>query len=193
VLDERDPYKIISLFADDKGVNEPAEKMSIDEASAEDQRRSETLHRTRAYFEGKEAIYIEKGALRVRISNIRYSDTKSERDLIEAEIEEIPTPGLPVSLPGYDRRDRPRPLRWKIGKNIKHSPHFAPQYWAGGPYAGWSMYFSPKLIQGVIELASEFPQDQSGIHSYRLIHKCIRHFIRIRNAPVQILTSWKTK
>jgi hypothetical protein len=137
----------------------------------------ETLDKIRACFEGKEAIYIEKGALRVRVSNIRYDDLKGEAEYIEAEIEEILTPGLPVSLPGYDRRDRPHPLRWKIGTNIKVQPHFSPYYWSSPPYVGWSMHFSPKLIEGVVELASGFPQDQPPYNGYRQIQSYISHQI----------------
>ena len=139
---------------------------------AEDQGRSETLDRIRTYFEGKEAIYVEKGALRVRVSNIRFRDGGSEYsagDYIEADIEEIPTPGLPVSLPGFDRRDGPRPLRWKIGTNIRVHPGFTPSYWSGPAYTGWSMRFSPKLIEGVVGLTSGFPQDQTPYLGYRQV------------------------
>jgi hypothetical protein len=139
---------------------------------AEDQGRSETLNRIRTYFEGKEAIYIEKGALRVRVSNIRFRDggpAYRAGDYIEAHIEEIPTPGLPVNLPGFDRRAGPRPLRWKIGTNIRVHPGFSPSYWSGPAYTGWSMHFWPKLIEGVVGLASGFPQDQTPYRGYRQV------------------------
>jgi hypothetical protein len=136
------------------------EEIVLAKAGAEARDPLETLDKLREYFEGKEAIYIEKGAVRVRVSNIRYDHLRGESEVIEADIEEIPTPGLPVSLPGYDRRDRPRPLRWKIGTNIKVQPYFFPNYWDSPPYVGWSMYFSPEIIEGAVNLASEFPQDQ---------------------------------
>jgi hypothetical protein len=132
----------------------------------------ETLDKIRACFEGKEAIYIEKGALRVRVSNIRYDDLKGEA-VIEAEIEEILTPGLPVSLPGYDRRDRPRPFRWKIGTNVKVHPYYSRDFWSSPPYVGWSMHFSPEIIEGVVNLALGFPQDQSPDIGYRRIQSFI--------------------
>jgi hypothetical protein len=134
----------------------------------------ETLDKIRTCFEGKEAIYIEKGALRVRVSNIGCADLNGEAEFIEAEIEEIPTPGLPVSLPGYDRREQPRPLRWRIGTNIKVQP-VGRYYWSSPPYVGWSMNFCPKLIEGVVELASGFPQDQPPGLGYHQIHSYIRH------------------
>jgi hypothetical protein len=147
--------------------------MSAGTTSAGDQGRLATLDKIRTYFEGKEAIYIEKGALRVRVSNIGYADFAGEVEYVEAELEEIPTPGLPVHVSGYDRRGRPRPLRWKIGTNLKFNPHFSRLFWSSGPYGGWSMHFYPKLIEGVVELASEFPRDQEPFHGYRLILKYI--------------------
>jgi hypothetical protein len=144
-------------------------------APAEDQTRSEILDKIRKYFEGKEAIYIEKGALRVRVSNIRQTNFD---DYIEADIEEIPTSGLPVSLPGYDRRNQPRPLRWKIGTNIKVHPHFFPHYWTSAPYVGWSMRFSPKLIEGIVELASGFPPEQLSYYGYHQVQSYIDDQLR---------------
>jgi hypothetical protein len=129
----------------------------------------ETLDKIRACYEGKEAIYIEKGALRVRVGNIRFDNLKGESEYVEAEIEEIPTPGLPVSLRKYDRGAEPRPLRWRIGTNIKVHPYYSPDYWSSPPYVGWSMYFSPELIKGVVDLASGFPQDQPLDVGYRRI------------------------
>ena len=46
----------------------------------------------RARFEGREAIYVEKGALRVRISNIGWDGAKL---CITARVEEIATAGFP--------------------------------------------------------------------------------------------------
>jgi hypothetical protein len=109
-----DCYRIVWTF--DLRYYKQTEHTALGRASAEHWGRLETLDEIRTYFEGKEAIYIEKGALRVRVSNIRYADLEGEAEFIEAEIEEIPTPGLPVSLPGYDRREQPRPLRWRIGR-----------------------------------------------------------------------------
>jgi hypothetical protein len=60
-------------------------------------------------FEGKEAIYIEKGALRVRVSDIRESGPAS----ISANVEEIPTPGLGVGA--LNNSQRSRSIRWEIG------------------------------------------------------------------------------
>ena len=138
-------------------------------APAEDRDPLEALDKIREFFEGKEAIYIEKGALRVRVSNIHYDNLKGESEYVEVDIEEIPTEGLPVSLPKYDRREEPRPLRWKIGTNIRVHPWYFADYWDSPSYVGWSMYFSPELIEGVVALASSFPQDQPSEIGYRRI------------------------
>ena len=50
-----------------------------------------SILRLRTIFENRDAIYIEKGALKVRVSNIRASKL---RRILWAEIEEVPTPGL---------------------------------------------------------------------------------------------------
>ena len=74
----------------------------------------ERIAQVRSWFEGRQALYLEKDILLVRVSNIRGGD------YIEADIEEIPTVGLPVFvLPVYDRSGQPRPLRWEIGTNFE--------------------------------------------------------------------------
>ena len=96
---------------------------------------SPLIQEVRAMFEGREAIYIEQGAVRVRISNIRGSASQA---IISAEVEEIPTPGLGVGrfrhLPGN------KPLRWTI--NAGYLTVFSDQLWTMG-YGGWSLYFHP--------------------------------------------------
>ncbi len=44
-------------------------------------------------FEGREAIYVEKGALRVHVTNIRVDGLS-----VGADVEEIITPGLGVGM-----------------------------------------------------------------------------------------------
>jgi hypothetical protein len=141
-------------------INKLMEETVLAKASVEARDPLETLANIRGCFEGKEAIYVEKGALRVRVGNIRHDHLRGESEVIEADIEEIPTSGLPVSLPGYDRRDQSRPLRWRIGTNIILCPHYSRHHWSSPTYVGWSMYFSPEIIRGVVNLASKFPHDQ---------------------------------
>src|ERR1035438_6113927 len=63
---------------------------------------SPEVQRVQASFEGREAIYIEKGVVRVRVSNIRATMPQ----VIEADVEEIPTPGLGVGR--FDKSNRER-------------------------------------------------------------------------------------
>ncbi len=118
-------------------------------------------------FEGKEAIYVEKGASRVRINKIRM-------DLIwggfSAEVEEIPTSGFPglgyhpatLDLVQLGRRN---PYRWRIGGNWAE---FSEHCWYMG-YGGWSLFFDPRIVKGVVDLASRFSDNTPLIERYKQI------------------------
>jgi hypothetical protein len=112
-----------------------------------------TVEKVRASFEGREAIYIEKGAIRVRASNIRSADLGT----ILADIEEIPTAGFPIWIRGGGPRTRSHPLRWTIETSLIR--HFSADSWSSPPYVGWTLYFSPKLIQEIVALVSRFPEN----------------------------------
>jgi hypothetical protein len=122
----------------------------------------------RKNFEGRDAIYLEKGVLRVRVQNIFFDlDATS----IHAVIEEIPTPGLhpslfygkarPWSEPGHPPGRYPgQPLRWNIGAGDWTT--FSASSWTMG-YGGWSLFFEPGTIDGLIALAREWP-DELGVN-----------------------------
>jgi hypothetical protein len=112
-----------------------------------------TVEKVRASFEGREAIYLEKGAIRVRVSNIRSADLGT----ILADIEEIPTAGFPIWIRGGGPRPRSHPLRWTIGTSLIR--HFSADSWSSPPYVGWTLYFSPKLIEEILALVSRFPEN----------------------------------
>ena len=112
-----------------------------------------TVEKLRASFEGREAIYLEKGAIRVRVSNIRSADLGT----ILADIEEIPTAGFPIWIRGGGPRPRSHPLRWTIGTSL--IKHFSADSWSSPPYVGWTLYFSPKLIEEILALVSRFPEN----------------------------------
>lgn len=115
----------------------------------EDAARCEQL---RASFEGRQAIYLEKGALRVQVSKIV---PRPELRRISAEVAEVPTLGLGVGLfPDWQRRTR-EPLRWNIGAGFLTA--FSHEYWEAG-YGLWTLFFAPAFIQAVIDLASRFPE-----------------------------------
>ena len=65
----------------------------------------------RERFESREAIYVEKGAVHVRISDIRWDTAKL---CIAARVKEIPTAGFPAGVFYEVRMHEPRPLCWSI-------------------------------------------------------------------------------
>ena len=120
--------------------------------------------KVRALYEGREAIYIEKGAIRVRVSNISGAE---DVGLIRADMEEIPTAGLPVWIRAGGVFSRPSPLRWTIGTSS--TKNFSPNLWSSPPYVGWTLYFSPILIEEVVELVSQFPENYYPQLAYRRV------------------------
>ncbi len=107
-------------------------------------------------FEGREAIYIEKGALRVRIFNIRLDLSHKE---VTADVEELPTPGLGFVM-GHTREfDERSPRRWQIGTTESAGSTFTSRHWSGGAYVVWSLFFDPEIVSGVMKLAGSFPPD----------------------------------
>jgi hypothetical protein len=45
---------------------------------------------------------------------------------------------------------------------------FSDNYWGTG-YGGWSLYFDPKVVQGVLDVASRFPIDMDIFERYNRI------------------------
>ena len=111
-------------------------------------------------FEGREAIYIEKGVLRVRVGSIR-CDARARR--IGAEVEEIPTPGLENSLFHGRRRNERSPLRWNISAG--YLTNFSNTTWHMG-YGGWSLFFAPEVVSGLISIASAWPRELDAVDRY---------------------------
>ena len=94
----------------------------------------------RRNFENQEAIYIEGGALRVRVMNIQASVK-----YLTAQVEEIPTPGLV-----YISHE------WEIGAGSLTT--FSDHTWAMG-YGMWTLFFATRVVQGVVDLASRWPEN----------------------------------
>lgn len=114
----------------------------------------------RARFEGREAIYVEKGALRVRVTNIR-----SQGLSVLADVEEIITPGLGV---GFLAREHPPvsgPRRWDIGGD---PTSYSNDSWSMG-YGGWNLYFDPEFIQTVIDFAVRRPNNADPWEGYAAV------------------------
>jgi hypothetical protein len=114
-------------------------------------------------FGNREGIYIEKGALRVRISNVR---ADPDRRWIEAEVEEVPTPGFENSMIHIHLPDQSSPLRWSIGAGFYTT--FSENYWNQG-HTGWSLFFAPKIVQGIVDLASRWPEDLDAYDRYQQV------------------------
>ena len=124
-------------------------------------------------FNGREAIYIEKGVLRVHVTNINCYAHQ-----VYASIEEVPTRGLERSI--FHRHLRQMneptaPLRWKISGGFLTT--FSDHSWKAG-YGGWSLFFSPDVVSGVVSIASDWPADLDEVERY---HQALR-FILNRNA-----------
>jgi hypothetical protein len=130
----------------------------------------ERVEELRKRFEGKEAIYVEKGALRVRVSDMRWDIAQL---YISAEVEEIPTAGFPTGMFYETRRYEPSPLRWSIGGG--YLTNFSHHTWYAG-YGGWSLFFAPGIIDGVVGLALQFPEELDPFQRYsEVLHYLMDH------------------
>jgi hypothetical protein len=116
----------------------------------------------RRRFEGREAIYVEHGALRVRVSNIRPKGGFH----IGAEAEELVTPGLGVGMFHRVRPRRPGPLRWRFGGGYLTT--FSTQSWRAG-YGGWALYFAPEIIRDVVRFAPGLPTAADPNRAYQQV------------------------
>lgn len=116
----------------------------------------------RARFEGREAIYVEKGALRVRVTNIQVRGLS-----VCANVEEVITPGLGV---GFFVRTHPPvtgPRRWDIGGD---PTSYSDDSWSMG-YGGWTLFFNPEFIQAVIDFAARRPNNADPYEGYVAVCK----------------------
>ena len=137
--------------------------------------------RLRQALDNHDAIYVERGALRVRVRNIR---ANVEVQGISADLEEIPTTGFPefVDLDRYGLTDK-EPHRWTISAGNLTS--CSVQTWSLGN-GGLSLFFGAELVQEVIHLASQFP---SGLSRYERYHRILGwlHCHKTRQEPQNAL------
>jgi hypothetical protein len=107
--------------------------------------------RLRKCFEGREAIYIENGALRVRVTGIH---ANVPAQTITAELDEIPTPGLPrfIGLNSVGLTDSRR-LQWTISAG--HLTAISDHAWSLGD-GGWSLFFDADLIREVMKFTETY-------------------------------------
>jgi hypothetical protein len=118
------------------------------------------VEEVRRLFEGREAIYVEKGALHVKVSDIRGD---AARLTLSAQVEEILTPGFPVGFFHAIRRLQPSPLRWSIAGGFLTT--FSEHTWDMG-YGGWSLFFAPGIVEGILSLALQFPEALNPFQRY---------------------------
>ena len=121
----------------------------------------------RSRFEGREAICVEKGALRVRVSNIR----PRAGFHIRADVEEIETPGLGLGLFHRPRRPGAGPMRRRLGAGYLTT--FSAQSWKAG-YGGWSLYFAPEILHAVVGFAARLPGNSDPDEGYRELCRLMR-------------------
>jgi hypothetical protein len=114
-------------------------------------------------FCAREAIYVEKGALRVRVDGIRRD---VEKLVISAELSEIPTPGFPAGVFCAVLEHEPSPLRLTIGAGFMSD--FSDSTWYMG-YGGWSLFFAPRIVDRVVALAGQFPEDLHPMERYKAV------------------------
>jgi hypothetical protein len=115
----------------------------------------------RETFEGREAIYVEKGVLRVRVVGIRW-DADARR--IDAQVEEVSAPGMERSAFHARQGSEAGPVRWDISAGCLTT--FSEDSWHMG-YGGWSLFFGPRVIEGVMRLASARTREMDAFDLYR--------------------------
>src|SRR5260370_1710023 len=119
------------------------------------------VKQVRGLFEGRESICVEKGALRVKVSDVR-GDVA--RLFISAEVEEIPTAGFPAGAFYEIQRLEPSPMRWSIEGGYLTT--FSDHTWHMG-YGGWSLFFAPRIVDGILSLALRFPDNLYPLQPYQ--------------------------
>ena len=122
--------------------------------SSEEEANCEQLRRN---FENREAIFVEKGAVRVRVENIQ---ANVRERWVRAQIETIPTPGL---VGAGSLRHHPR-----IGIGAGYLTTFSDHVWEVG-YGGWALFFSPQIVKGVVELAAQWAENLDAFDRYQLV------------------------
>ena len=111
-------------------------------------------------FEGREAILLDKGVLRVRVRRIT---PHVAIRCIYALLEEIPTPGLERSLFHMQRPEQSIPLRLDV--TAGYLSRFSRSTWCGG-YTPWNLFFSLVLVADFMDLAAEWPAEVDAMDRY---------------------------
>ena len=127
---------------------------------------AENCRELKANLEGREAILVEKGASRVLVRQIQGYPAEQQ---VAAEVVAIPTPGLPAGmLIQHQPTLQGTPYVLSSGPMTEYSD----QYWAMG-YGGFSLYFEPSVVIGVVDLAASWPQDLDYYERYDQVLKLV--------------------
>ena len=131
-----------------------------------DRRHVKNCRILRERFEGTEAIFVEMGAIRVRVIRVR---PKPRWRFVDVLVEEIPTPRLGCGI--FDGLPDGKPVRWDVGAG--YLSRFSEHNWCMG-YGGWRICKDPALVEAVTRLAKTFPADLPGRTRYARIGDLIQ-------------------
>lgn len=100
------------------------------------------------HFEGRDALYVEKGVLRVRVRSISV-DFRGR--FVWTEVRESPVDSLPPPAHFVAAGGGTRPLAWRIGAGP--FTRASSQIWKAG-YGAWTIFTAPKVIELVLARAA---------------------------------------
>jgi len=137
----------------------------------------ERMERLRERFEGREAIYADKGLLRVRVCDIT---PRPGRSSVAFQVEEIRTPGLGVGA-FHQLRSLPQPLRARLSAGWQS--HFTATRWYTGMFGG-TLYFSTEAIQQVVARAAQWAHETDVQECYGRVSEALP---RAQESPAEDL------
>jgi hypothetical protein len=120
----------------------------------------ENIDVIKSRFEGRTAIYLEKGVLVVTVFDICAGPYNKS---IYAKVREEPTRGLErplIQLPNWDGK---RPLQWEIGSGLYTS--VSTEIWSVG-YGLWTLFFDEPLVVAFCSLAASWDDSLDSFARY---------------------------
>ena len=118
-------------------------------------------------FEGREAIYQEKGFLRVRVLNLRHKVGKRE---IEFEVEEVRTPGLGVGrFKSASKQSGGKLMRWD---SFVFFDNMTTRHW-GFEQSGANFKFDPDVITAIVDRSAALSKETNDSATYNDLNHII--------------------
>ena len=122
-------------------------------------------------FEGREAIYQEKGFLRVRVLNLRHKVGKRE---IEFEVEEVRTPGLGVGrFKSASKQSGGKLIRWD---SFVFFDNMKTMHW-GFEQSGANFKFDPDVIAAIVSRSAALSKETDDPATYNDLAHIINQMI----------------